>query len=343
MKPKFTLSKSIVLSQYKKVQEVSDITSYSSKTNPLITPFLEQETDCLFSIHIKNELKNIKDKSRVLFFVQGWNQEDLKELLEQNITFFVIDNESDLDVLLEFIEKNNVNIKLLLRMRLKERSLRTERHFVFGMMSDVINKRIKQLKNNKNIETLGIHFHRKTQNLSEWNLRFELEQVLEKETLQSIKVINIGGGLPSMYANTNKDVVNLVLKKITELKEWFNSLNIKMMIEPGRFIAAPAGKLITQIISIHEDNIIINASVYNTDMDALIVPVKLLIENELPIGQGKPYKVKGKTPCSMDLFRYKVYLEKPKVGNTLTFINAGAYNFTTDFCELEKLDTEIID
>lgn len=340
---KFTLSRSKILEQYNKIKQLAGIVSYSSKTNPLVTPILEDNTDSLFSVHITNELNNIKDKSRVIFFAQGWNNNQIKELIEQNINFFVVDNETDLDILLDYLKNNYVKINLLLRMRLKERSLRTERYFVFGMLSETINQRIKELKDNDKIESLGIHFHRKTQNLSEWNLKFELEQVLDKETFEAIDIINIGGGLPSMYANTNIDVVNLALKKIKELKQWFNSMNINMLIEPGRFIAAPAGKLFTNIISVYDDNIIVDASVYNTDMDALIVPVKLLVEGELEKGKGKPFKVKGKTPCSMDLFRYCVYLDNPKVGDKLTFINAGAYGFATDFCDLEKVNTDIVD
>jgi len=118
-----------------------------------------------------------------------------------------------------------------------------------------------------------------------------------------------------------------------------------MIIEPGRFIAAPSCKLITSIISVYEDNIIVNASVYNSDMDAVIVPVKLKIESELDKSDNgaKPYVIKGITPCSMDLFRYRVYLKAPKVGDEIVFLNAGAYNFTTDFCDLEKLETKIVD
>jgi len=45
----------------------------------------------------------------------------------------------------------------------------------------------------------------------------------------------------------------------------------------------------------------------------------------------------------MDVFRYRAWLEDPKVGDELVFINAGAYNFSSDFCDLEKLETEIVD
>ena len=45
----------------------------------------------------------------------------------------------------------------------------------------------------------------------------------------------------------------------------------------------------------------------------------------------------------MDIFRYQVYLRDPKAGDKLVFLNAGAYNFTTDFCNLEKMETVVVD
>jgi len=103
-------------------------------------------------------------------------------------------------------------------------------------------------------------------------------------------------------------------------------------------------KLRTKIIGVYDNTIVVNASVYNSDLDALVVPVKLKVEGELDKGQGKSYVVKGVTPCSLDLFRYRVYLPEDKVkeGEELVFLNAGAYNFGSEFCDLEKLETEVV-
>ncbi len=338
MNPTFILSRKKVLEQYNKVSGLADMVSYSSKTNPLITSILEESTKCLFSIHLINELKNVQDKSRVLFLAQGWKADDIKFLLNQGVKNFAVDNEVDLDILLESLEDNKIN--LFLRLKLKENTLRTERYFVFGMNSEIISKRVKELSNDKNIEKLGVHFHRKTQNMSEWNYRYELENIFDEEVFSKIDFINMGGGLPAGYANTNVKVLASIFSKINRFKEWLNGKGIKLVLEPGRFIAAPAVKLVTEVISIYDGNIVVNASVYNSDLDALIVPVKLLVEGE---GQGLPYVVKGITPCSMDLFRYRVYLPEVKVGDKLTFLNAGAYNFTTKFCDLEEIKTEIVE
>ena len=67
----------------------------------------------------------------------------------------------------------------------------------------------------------------------------------------------------------------------------------------------------------------------------------VLVYGEVEKGEGQPYVIKGITPCSMDLFRYRVYLNNPKVGDEIVFLNAGAYNFTTNFCDLPELETEI--
>ena len=341
---KFTISKSKVVEQYKKLQNLADTISYSSKTNQDVTKILEKETNCLFSVHLTNELIHIKDRSRVIFLPQGWTKEKIESLLGQGITNFIIDNEPDLNVLESFLESNNHNkkITIFLRAKIKERTLRTERYFVFGMPSEIVNKRIQSLNEKfKDKINFGIHFHRKTQNMSEWNLQYELEDILDTETLDLISILNIGGGIPSEYANTNMDVLDSIFKKIQSLRLWLKDFNIKLMIEPGRFISAPAGKLITKIINVYDGNIIVDASIYNSDMDALIVPVKLKIEGELE--KGDAYVVKGITPCSMDLFRYRVYLKNPKIGDELIFLNAGAYNFSTNFCDLNNLKTEIID
>lgn len=343
MKPYFTLSKRVALSQHKSLLDVADLISYSSKTNPLITPILEENTDCLFSIHLTNELKNVKDMERVLFLSQAWTKNQIKFLLQKGINKFVVDNEVDLKILLSFLETYDGKIDLMLRIKLKENTVKTEKYFVFGMNIEAVKKYVLELKDNHKIGSLGIHFHRKTQNVAEWNLTYELQDLFNDEELAAIDVVNIGGGLPSDYANTNKKVIESIFRRIAEAKTFLNSKNIKLMVEPGRYIAAPSGKLHTEILSIYENNIIVNVSVYNSDMDALIVPVKLLVEGELERGEGEAYVLKGITPCSLDLFRYRVYLKDPKVGDELVFLNAGAYNFTTDFVDLEKIETKAIE
>ena len=337
MKAKFILSKKIVKNQLEKCYELADEVSYSAKTNYEVCKVLE-DTNCFFSIHSKEAVNQIRNKSKIWFFAQGWNKEEIEDLYNQGVKSFVVDNKEDLNVLLG--SKKEIN--LLLRMRLKESTVHTGKHFVFGFYSKEINTLVPELRKNNNIQTLGIHFHRKTQNVSEWSLISELEDSLDKNTLKNIDILNIGGGIPSIYKNYRVEALESLLIKIKELRKWLNKQNIKVIVEPGRFIAAPSIKLIAEIKNIYNNNIILNASIYNSAMDTFIAHIRLLVENELE--RGTPYVLKGSTPDSLDIFRYRVFLkETPKIGDKITFLNAGAYNFSTEFCNLPKLETEIIE
>ena len=338
----FVLSKKKVIEQYKRIRKLCDRVTYSSKTNPIVSSILEENTDSFFSIHLEDELANIQDLSRVQFLAQGWSKEIIQDLLSQGIRWFVVDNETDLDTFAAYLEKRTEKITLLLRLKLKENTIRTEKHYVFGMYSETIAKRIEDLKNSHFINDIGIHFHRKTQNMSEWNILGELEETFDEDFFRTITVMNMGGGIPALYANTNIKVFDHIFKKIETLYAWCQKRNIFMVIEPGRYIAAPAGELHTKILGIHEDTIIVDASVYNGDLDALIVPVKLRVKGEIDYEESakhsaKRYIIKGITPCSLDIFRYRVFLEKKKTGDALVFQNAGAYNFASDFCSQKSL------
>ena len=341
MKSRFIVSISKLLEQYKKLKDLGLEVSYSLKTFPEIAWVLEEKTDSFFTIHMMESLSFVKDMKRVWFVAQAWDRERIKELVEKGIENFIIDNETDLKTLLEFLDESEARVNLLLRMKMREHTIHTGKYYVFGMYSKQINEWIPKLRRHKNIKLLGVHFHRKTQNTSEWNLKEELSQMLSEETLKNIDAVNIGGGLPVDYKNTSGRNIDFIFKKIVELRDWLKQYGIKTIIEPGRFLAAPPTKLETEILAIHENTIIVDASVYNGALDTLLIPIKLLIEGEQE--EGETYIVKGCTPCSLDIFRYDVKLKNPKVGDKIVFLNAGAYCFTTDFCNLPKLPVIFVD
>lgn len=337
----FILSESKVLEQYKKMKAIADTVSYSFKTNYEVGKVLESNTKCMFSVHSIQALRKLENKSRAWYFAQGWGKKQISEAIKLGCESFVVDNEPDLNVLIEHIKDADAKINLLLRMRLKEHTVHTGKHFVFGFYTEKINEIMPELSKNSKIKALGIHFHRKTQNVSEWSMKEELESNLGQNTLKSISIVNIGGGLPAKYKNFREEVYNHIFKKIKELRDWLKSKEIEMIVEPGRMIAASPVKLEATIINKYDNNLVVNCSVYNAAMDSFIVHNRLLVDGELE--RGENFVVKGCTPDSLDIFRYSVYLENPNVGDKIVFLNAGAYNFASDFCQLPKLETVIVE
>ncbi len=340
-KARFVLSKGKLLEEFKKVKDVSDTVSYSVKTNFEIAGVLEKETDCLFSVHTLRTAEVIEDKSRIIFFAQAWDRKELEKLFSLGITRYVVDNRKDLKELLSFLEERKEKITLFLRMRMKEYTVATGKHFVFGMFSQEVNELVPELAGNENIEKLGVHFHRKTQNINEWNLKESVERMLGKKTLECIQLLDIGGGIPIEYHNSCGGALQEnIFKKIKELRNWLNKKGIEMIAEPGRFLAGPPVKLEARVKNVYENTVIVNCSVYNSAMDTFIAHVRLKVEGE---GEGETFTIKGMTPDSMDILRYKVKMKRPKIGDKVVFLNAGAYNFSTEFCNLEKLETEVVE
>ena len=274
--PKFILSKSKLLEQYNKLKELGLKVSYSYKTNHEVGKVLQElegAEDCEFSIHAFEEIEDIKDKSKISFFTQAENKEELKLLLEKGIRNFVVDNVIDLRRLLKVVESFGEKINLSLRMKFQEHRIGTGKYFVYGMSAGKVNE---------------------------------------------------------------------LLNKIKEVVDWSNKKNIQTIIEPGRFLAAPAIQLETEIIQIQEKNLIINTTIYNCAVDNVLTGTKMLVEGELDeVEEGNYYLIKGNSPTRDDIFRYRVKLKNPKVGDKIIFLNAGAYNYTTDFFGYKKLKTEI--
>ncbi len=342
MKAHFTLSKSKLLEQVKTLENLKLKISYSYKTNRDIGKVLQEIAPQVdFSIHAKEEIEDIKDKSKISFFTQAESIEELKEILETGIKNFVIDNLVDLERILKSIEETNTKINLSLRMRFQEHRVGTGQYFVYGLPSNKVNKIIQEIKDNPLIDKLGVHLHRKSQNTSEWEIVEEVEDSLDEETLERIDMINLGGGLPSTYRSSNVDVSEYIFQKLTKAQKWLAEKNIETIIEPGRFIAAPPIELIAEIIQSYDNNLIVNTTIYNCALDNSLTNTKMLVEGEME--KGEAYLIKGNSPTRDDIFRYRVILDNPKVGDDITFKNAGAYNYTTDFFGYKKLETKIIE
>ena len=343
MNAKFILSKEKLLEQVKILKDLGLKISYSYKTNKEVGKILQDITNVDFSIHTKEEIDFIKDKSKIWFFTQAELEDELKEILGRGVNNFVVDNEIDLRRLIKVIENTQKKINLSLRMKFQEHRIGSGKYFVYGMDSMKINKLIKEIKDNFFVDKLGVHIHRKSQNTSEWEIKKELEDSLNHESLKRMDFLNFGGGLPVKYKSYTSKVMPYIFEKLKNAKIFLGKYGVETYIEPGRFLAAPCIKLETEIIQVQGNNIVLNTTIYNCALDNVLTGTKMLVEGELKDEDGgKNYLIKGNSPTRDDIFRYKVKLKNPKVGDKIVFLNAGAYNYTTDFFGYKKLNTEIV-
>jgi len=321
---KFILSRGKLLGQLKILEDLKLKVSYSYKTNREIGKELQELSDCDFSIHAEGELKDISDKSKIWFFLQAENVEKIQQILDLGVRNLVVDNEVDFRRILEAIRGLSGKINLSFRMKFQEHRVGSGKYPVY-LSIDLD------------------YIHRKSQNTSEWEIKSELIDSIPEDILERLDVVNLGGGLPSIYKSFTSNMFNYIFSKLEETAKWLSEKNIECYIEPGRFIAAPPVNLEVEIIQVYENNLIVNTTVYNCALDNFLTNTKMLVKEELDEpSEGEHYLIKGNSPTRDDIFRYHVKLKDPRVGDKLTFLNAGAYNYTTDFFGYKKLETKVI-
>ncbi len=336
--PLFIVSKQEIISKLKELDQLFDEVYYSHKSNPFVGKLISKITHKLSLNHI-NSLRDLDNKTlkNSLYYLQGESKKEIKDIVDKGLSKFIVDNENDLRNLLSVCDPS----LLFLRVKYREHTFYTGKYFVYGMSWKKIPKIIERYKLRK--FDLGLHFHKKTQNVGEWYVIKDLFNIFNKDFLEkNIKYINLGGGIPTKYVNSSPSLES-IKKSIIEFKEEINNLNIYLISEPGRYIAAPSVRLHTKVINSYDDTLVVNASIYNAYMDTYLLHHRLPIIDEVEEGKFC-YTIKGCTLDSLDIFRYKACFEKEKgIGDEIVFLNVGAYNFHTEFNFLDRIPYKVVE
>ena len=337
---RFVLSKNKLREQYALLKNLGARVSYSCKTNWEVARVLEEvEEECEFSVHNVAELERIREKERVWFFPQALSVDEFSEVIDLGVCRFVVDHELDLENLLAAC--GDITVDVVLRMKLAEHRVGSGRYFVYGFSSRKTEELLLKLRGDSRVRKLGVHVHRKSQNTSEWAIVDELRDSLSGEAWAAVDVFNMGGGLPVEYKTYSSRVLPYIFAQLRKVKEFLAERDVEFYVEPGRFLAGPCVKLEACVLQVYNRTVVLDCSVYNSAIDTMVTGIRMLVEGELSDGDG--YLVKGNTPTRDDIFRYKVFLPEVGVGDTMVFLNAGAYNYWCDFCSLDKLSTEVVD
>ena len=334
----FLVSKKEIHKRIREITSFSDETYYSYKTNPFIGDYIASNNLLPLSLNLFYSLQHLSKRalSRSIYYLQGEDKQLIKKIVDMGITRFVVDNEPDLSRLLEV----TLPKELFIRVKFREHTFYTGKNFVFGISWKKLLGLIKHY-NLDRVDSLGLHFHRKTQNIGDWYITHEFKYLFPSEAHRFIQKVNIGGGIPFVYANSQPDV-STILRDIASFRDYLHDHGLLLVIEPGRYIAAPSVKLRTRVINAYDNTLVVNASIHNAYIDTFLLNIRLRILDEQK--QGYCYTIKGYTLDSLDIFRYKAcFSSQKKVGDEIIFLDAGAYNFHCSFNYLPVIPYRFID
>jgi len=143
-----------------------------------------------------------------------------------------------------------------------------------------------------------------------------------------IEYFDIGGGLGIIYKDEKPQTAKEFAKAVLPI---LKKMNVKIIMEPGRFIAGNAGIFVTKILY-YKDNGVKKFYIVDGGMSDLVRPSMYNAYHEaLPVKKTRASKVKvdvvGPICESGDFLAKDRMLPKMEQGNLLAMMSAGAYGY----------------
>lgn len=204
----------------------------------------------------------------------------------------------------------------------------------FGITFDELKNNISIIKKFKFAKLIGIHSHIGSQILKPAPFVKGVKKVEEvlvflKGKGFDVTHLNLGGGFGVPY---HPDEKQLDFKPIVNAyKNLYKKYGVKIFLEPGRFIVANAGFILTRVISVKQRNgipfYIVDAGMTENPRPALYEAyhhINLLFDKK-----GRKFKVRVAGPLCENSDEFGVYhLPELKIGDLLLIHNCGAYTRT---------------
>ena len=309
-----------------------------------------------FDIVSGGELYRVKkaggDPSKCTFAGVGKTREEIEFALQENIYSFNVESEAELIFLNEIAQRTGkkapISIRVNPNVKAKTHSKITTGTYEnkFGIAYEEILALYEKASYLSHLHLRGLQTHIGSQItdikpfLEAIKKLAHLAQELQKK--YALEFFDIGGGMGIIYQpalesgsetwwETRPEI--LTPKNYAEaLLPIIQNLNLKILVEPGRFIAGNAGILITEVLYVKQTGkkcfVVVDAA-----MNDLIRPAFYDSYHEIvPLQKTNtsliPTDVVGPVCESGDVFCKDRPLPPMKAGDKIAFLSTGAYGFT---------------
>lgn len=299
--------------------------------------------DCVSGNEVRKAAERGFPPSNIVFAGVGKSDWEMEAALDLNIFSFNCESLEELQVLNELAAARNKVARVAIRLNPNVNA--NTHHYIttglnenkFGVNTADLDQVITLLRESKNLNFIGLHFHIGSQitdmevfknlcvRVNELGAWFEARNF-------PIQVLNVGGGLGIDYhqpaSNPMPDFAAYfaIFHRYLELRP-----GQQVHFELGRSLVAQSGNLVSKVLYIKK-GISTNFAVIDAGMTELIRPALYQawheIENlsaDLSVRGPGVYDIVGPICESSDLFRKAVELPETLRGDMLVIRSAGAY------------------
>jgi len=322
---------------------------YSVKANSSLAVLkLLGERGAGFDIVSGGELERVRKAckpalKRVVFSGVGKQAWEIDAALKAGILIFNCESEAELELLGERAAALGLRARFALRVN-PDVFAETHPYISTGMSEHKFGIEIglaraiyKRAKKNKALDAAGVSVHIGSQIRSVEPFRAAMERVtaliaeLREDGLE-IRYIDAGGGLGIDYSAGDFDPAAEVARYAAAIGPVLGELGLHLLLEPGRFIVAQAGGLLTRVLYVKKNGAK-TFVITDAGMNDLIRPSLYHAHHEiLPVALRSGAKAKvdvvGPVCESGDFFARDRVLAPVKPGDLVLLMDAGAYGMS---------------
>lgn len=347
--PFYLYSHNAIIDNYNKISSLlkgtNTVIAYSIKANSnlSILKILERIGAGADIVSI-GELKRARmagiNAKKIVYSGVGKNKSEISAALDFNIQQFNVESLEELYTIAKIANQKSTSANIALRVNPDitagghpkiSTGKKTDK---FGIPLIEAKKVYAIAKELKNINVVGVDIHIGSQILDikpfkkAFSKIIQFTNELEKDG-HNIKNIDLGGGIGINYLK--KEDSNFVKQYANLIKEVYKKTNKKIFIEPGRFLIANSGVLVTKVLyrkkTENKKFLIVDAGMNDFirpalyDAKHIIKPIKMHKKTTQDI-----YEVVGPICETADILVKKAFLDKNIKQDDYLFIdNAGAY------------------
>ncbi len=335
--------------QYRKLKSAFEgsksLIAYAVKANSnlsVINLFAKEGSgaDCVSIGEVKRAIAAKVPTYKIIFSGVGKSDEEIKEALELNILMINVESEAELKRVAAVAKELGVEARISIRVNPNvdpktHPYISTGLHEnKFGVSIDMAKRMYIYAKNSPSLDPVGIHAHIGSQ-LTDLAPIAESAEIVA-DLVRSLKAIDIdikffdvGGGLGVQYNDEELIDVN---EYATAIKKAIKGLDVTIVMEPGRFLTANGGYLVTKVLY-EKENGNKRFTIVDAAMNDLLRPslykayhkIELITPRE---GAKSKTDIVGPICESGDFLAKDVELAPLQSGDLIVVKSAGAYGFT---------------
>jgi len=342
--PFYVYSQKTISKTYKELQEALNAEIFyavKANSNQAIIKLMRSlgaGADVVSIGELKRSLNAGVESQKIIFEGAGKSIEDILFAIEQNIRLINIESLEELNQISSIANSINKQINIGIRLnpnidsKTSDQISTGKKTDKFGIDIDELANLISSIKHTSNLSLKGISCHIGSQiyNMDIFEKIFNVMKNAAYKILQkgiSIQYLDLGGGIGVQYIPTDP-VINLEdLKKL--IASYFSNVPYTISFEPGRYLIAKAGYLITKIITTKQNGGV-NYLIADAGMNTLIRPSLYKATHKIEAinclsSTKTEYTIAGPICESSDILAKNVVLPQQNRGDYLIIHDAGAY------------------